>query len=134
MPIGRPTEFSDELEAQAWEYIENYEEYGHALPSLVGLCKVIKRSKSTIYDWAKRNDNGFSDILAAINEQQELVAWNKGLKGEYNSNLVKLLLGKHGYHDKQDNTHAGPDGGAVKTEVTWSVQPVKPVDAKDTEG
>ena len=33
------------------------------------------------------------------------MAWNKGLKNEYNAQLVKLLLGKHGYHDKSENTN-----------------------------
>ena len=25
-----------------------------------------------------------------------------GLKGDFNSTITKLVLGKHGYHDKQD--------------------------------
>jgi len=36
-----------------------------------------------------------------------------GLSGEFNSNIAKLALGKHGYHDKQDNTLSGPDGKPV---------------------
>jgi hypothetical protein len=102
MPAGRPSDYTDDIAAEAWAYIENYEEYGHAVPSVVGLCKVINRAKSTIYDWAKDEDKQFSDILAAINENQELVTFNKSLKNEYNATIAKLLLGKHGYHDKQD--------------------------------
>lgn len=99
---GRPTSFTDELQEEAWQYIEDYQSHGHEIPSLVGLCKVIKRAKSTIYDWAKRDDNDFSDILEAINEAQQLVLINKGLTGDFNSNIAKLVLGKHGFHDKQD--------------------------------
>jgi hypothetical protein len=67
------------------------------------LIDVIKIGKSTIYQWAAEEDNPFADILRSIHAKQELIAWNKGLKGEYNANLIKLLLGKHGYHDKVDS-------------------------------
>ena len=33
----------------------------------------------------------------------------------FDSGLTKLVLGKHGYHDKMDNTHSGPNGGPIKT-------------------
>jgi hypothetical protein len=100
--MGRPLTFDDELQAKAWEYVDNFADHDHAIPSLVGLCKVLNRAKSTIYDWAKRDDNDFSDILQAINENQELVIFNKALSGEYNAAIAKLALGKHGYHDKMD--------------------------------
>lgn len=112
---GRPTTWSEELEEQAWAYINGgWEKEEHAVPSVVGLCKVLKRGKSTLYDWAEDKEKGFSDILAAIKEEQELVTFNKSLKNEYNATIAKLLLGKHGYHDKQDNTNAGPDGGPIQ--------------------
>ena len=102
MPGGRPTEYTEEIAAQARDYIENYADHDHAVPSVVGMCAVVGRAKSTIYDWAKDPGKEFSDILAEINEKQELVTFNKALTGEYNAAIAKLLLGKHGYHDKQD--------------------------------
>jgi hypothetical protein len=100
---GRPTTFGSGVQEDAWAYIDNFNTvHGHQIPSVVGLCKVIKRAKSTIYDWAKRDDNEFSDILEAINEAQQLELINKGLSGDFNSNIAKLVLGKHGFHDKQD--------------------------------
>jgi hypothetical protein len=38
---------------------------------------------------------------------QERILVSKGLKGEFNSNIAKLALGKHGYTDKQDVTSDG---------------------------
>ena len=99
---GRPTTYSSELEEQAWEYINNYQDHEHIIPSVVGLCHVINRARSTIYEWAKHKDKGFSDILEAVNEHQELKALNGGLTGDLNAQITKLVLGKHGYHDKQD--------------------------------
>lgn len=116
--MPRDTTCTPEIERIAWEYIDNYAEYGHAVPSVVGLCKVIKRAKSTIYDWAKNPKTEFDDIISAINEAQELVTLNKSLTGEYNATIAKLLLGKHGYHDKQDNTLSAPGGGPMQIEAT----------------
>jgi hypothetical protein len=115
MGAGRPTTCTPEVIAAAWEYLNTYEvEHEHAVPSVVGLCQVINRSKSAIYNWAQDENNEFVDILRAINEKQELVTFNKALKGEYNASIAKLLLGKHGYHDKQDTSLSGPDGGPLQ--------------------
>lgn len=114
---GRPTNWSEELEEQAWNYVnKGWETEGHAVPSLVGLCSIINRSRTCIYDWAKQPDKQFSDILKAINEKQEMTALNQGLFGNYNSNIVKLLLGKHGYHDKQDVSADINDTGLSDTD------------------
>ena len=100
MAIGRPKALTDKVKQQAQNYIDNFEDHGHAIPSVVGLCSVINRSRQTLYNWAN-TDSDFLDILEAINERQELVTLNKSLTGEYNATIAKLLLGKHGYTDKQ---------------------------------
>jgi hypothetical protein len=123
--MGRPSEYSQEIVDQAWEYIENYAEHEHAVPSVVGLCSVINRGKSTLYDWAKDPEKEFSDILEAIKEKQELVTFNKALKGDYNATIAKLLLGKHGYSDKQDNVHSGPEGGPIEVDHHWTIEVVE---------
>ena len=100
MAGGRPKTLTSEGKAKARNYINDFESYGHAVPSLVGLCRVINRSRQTLYNWSN-DDSEFLDILEAINENQELVTLNKALTGEYNATIAKLLLGKHGYTDKQ---------------------------------
>jgi hypothetical protein len=100
MAGGRPKTLTSEVKAKARDYINDFESYGHAVPSLVGLCRVINRSRQTLYNWSN-DDSEFLDILEAINENQELVTLNKSLTGEYNATIAKLLLGKHGYSDKQ---------------------------------
>ena len=105
--IGRPTSLTEDIKNKAWAYVDGFADHGHAVPSVVGLCKVINRARSSVYLWAKDADSGFSDILEAINENQELETFNKALKGEYNATIAKLLLGKHGYHDKQDTEIVG---------------------------
>jgi len=102
MKYGRPTKLTKEVIQQAWDYVDGFETHGHAVPSVVGLCKVINRARSTVYAWAEEENNDFSDILRAINENQELVTFNRALTGDYNASIAKLLLGKHGYSDKQE--------------------------------
>ena len=102
-PVGRPTKYTPELVHEARLYITGYEEHGHMIPSIAGLSIVLNITRKTIYEWEKEDDKTeFCDILTKIMANQELVLTNKGLSGDFNSNITKLVLGKHGYHDKSD--------------------------------
>lgn len=98
--MPRPTNCDKETIELAIHYAENFEEFGHAIPSVVGLCKVINRARSSVYLWAGIQGNEFADILERINEYQEFVVLDKSLKGDYNPTIAKLVLGKHGYRDE----------------------------------
>lgn len=88
---------------KAWWYVNGgFEELGHAIPSIVGLARLLGVSRQGMYDWAKMEETDFKNIMSACNEEQELVLLNGSLKNELNCNIAKLALGKHGYHDKQD--------------------------------
>jgi hypothetical protein len=106
--MARPTDYTPALLKKAKEYLANYEELGDAIPSIAGLAVELQVSRDTIYDWRKHEDKKeFSDILQDILSTQERILVSKGLKGEFNSNIAKLALGKHGYTDKQDVTSDG---------------------------
>lgn len=105
MPAGRPTNYTPELVQLARDYIQSHE--GDAVPSIAGLCCAINIHRSTAYAWAKDKDKEFSDILEEIMQKQENTLISKGLKSEFNSTITKLMLTKHGYHDKQDVDHSG---------------------------
>jgi len=112
MPAGRPSKFSQKLVDDAWKYLDGgYKKHNQVIPSLVGMCVALNLKKSTVYDWANENHASyhkeFSDILAACNQLQEMVLLNGGLSGTMNSNIVKLVLGKHGYSDKQETNLSG---------------------------
>ena len=55
-----------------------------------------------LYRWADEEGNEFRDILDSIMDYQRFELTNKGLKGETNSVITKLMLTKHGYSDKQE--------------------------------
>lgn len=118
---GRPTNYNAELLEKAREYLEGYESYGDMIPSNEGLCDVIGINRSTLYRW--RDEEGkeeFKDILDAINRKQQRVLINKGLSNDFNSTITKLVLGKHGYHEKQQQEISGPEG--KPQEHKWVVE------------
>lgn len=100
---GRPTDYNEEILEKTRDYIDNYSDYGDAIPSIAGLADRLGIARSTIYDWASQEaKKDFSDILENILSRQEKTLLNKGLTNEFNANITKLALGKHGYHDKQE--------------------------------
>ena len=129
-PGGRPTNYSDELVAKALDYVENFKVYDHMIPSIAGLAKVINRNRSTMYTWSDENNScyhpEFSDILSRIKEAQECELLNNGLSGDFNAAITKLVLGKHGYHDKQDLDAAVSAIVTTKTLQVVGVEPHKP--------
>lgn len=87
------------------------------IPSHEGMMLFVGISKTCCYDWAQEDDKKeFSAILdkLMLMQRQELI--NKGLNGDFNSNICKLALGKHGYHDKQDTNISGQ----LDTQATYS--------------
>jgi hypothetical protein len=108
--MSRPTKWTPELEEQAWEYVYSFNtKYDHAMPSIEGLALILNTARSTIYLWAKDSDKEFSYILERVMDAQAFVLPDKGLKGEFNSTITKLMLTKHGYADKADvNTTKSP--------------------------
>jgi hypothetical protein len=107
---GRPTKYSDEVQAKADAYIDNYfTKHNHAVPSAVGLARVLKVSKKTLYNWANEHE-AFLHTLDIINDQQELDLMNGGLNNTLNTPITKLMMANHGYSDKVDQNLTSSDG------------------------
>jgi hypothetical protein len=107
--VGRPTKLTDELKARAKEYLYAYETQGDAIPSAAGLACWLGISKASVYNYGEQ-DADFLDTLSAIQAKQEVVTLNKGITGEFNSTISKLVLANHGYSDKIEQAHTSPDG------------------------
>lgn len=121
-PGGRPTKLTDEIKKAALEYVEDckdtiehfegdsgkhWETIRVKLPTVEGLARHLKVSRSTIYEW--KSDKEFSDIIDDLLAEQADRLINMGLQGNYNPTIAKVLLTKHDYSDKvqQDITSDG---------------------------
>ena len=102
---GRPTKYTPALLKKAEKYLTDFEHHKSVFPSHTGLALYLDIRTSTLYDWAKHDDKkAFSDMLDKIMKIQHDMVMGGALVGEYNSNIAKLILTKHGYHDKQEVT------------------------------
>jgi len=70
-----------------------------------------------VYDWEKQEDKqAFSAILGRITAIQHEMLIGNSITGKYNSNIAKLVLGKHGYSDRSSLT--GTDDKPLIPEVS----------------
>jgi len=122
MPGGRPTTYTEEMLNKAKEYINSYSELGDVVPSVVGMCRHINRSKTVVYDWCKEEGKEeFADIVKQISEIQESDLINGGLSGVHNPQIGKMMLAKHGYSDRVEQSHTSPDGSMTPQHPTYTI-------------
>lgn len=115
--MARPTKWSKELEEQAYDYIRDYGNHGHMIPSIEGLAIVLDLHRDTLYDWAKDKNKGFSDILGKLLQMQQQKLIDGGLSNKFNSAITKLVLGKHGFHDKMEQDITSSDESMKPTVI-----------------
>lgn len=109
-PVGRPTLYNTDVQAQAEQYLlEDYKIEGGVIPSVAGLACYLGVSRSTIHEWRDRHPE-FSGTLDAIEQKQEFIVVNRGLTGDFNATITKLVLANHGYSDKIQTDHTSSDG------------------------
>lgn len=98
---GRPTDYNDETVAKVEEYLSDCPD---VIPSVVGLAVHLGTTSKTIYNWSKiEGREDFLHTLEKIQDAQHSTALNKGLSGEFNATITKLVLANHGYHDKTES-------------------------------
>lgn len=103
MAGGRPTKYTKALIDKCYEYLDEWKDQGDMIPSHEGLMLFIEISKTCCYEWAGDEEKTeFKDILDKIMVMQKQELINKGLSNEFNSNITKLVLGKHGLSEKKE--------------------------------
>lgn len=107
---------------------------------VIEVCRELGIHRSCFYQWLKK----YPEFAEAYEEAQEVSGlwWLRQARRaasdpEFKVNgsvLIFALKNKLGWHDKQAVEHTGANGGAIKTETTWTIQPVKvkDADASDT--
>lgn len=124
---GRPTKFSPQMVESAAQYLADAEDVlatnkkGEKyvsvcrLPTLAGLARHLRVHRTTVWDWSKIHPE-LQEILEDIKTKQEEMLIHKGLAGQYNPTIAKVLLAKHGYREGIE--HTGGDGGPLRAELT----------------
>jgi hypothetical protein len=126
---GRPTKYNDSILKKTREYIDSCEDEEQEfhktrgeksdsyerflkvkLPTIEGLALFLKIDKDTIKEWRKIHQE-FSTLIEELLDKQAKVLLEKGLSGEYNPTIAKVLLTKHGYREGVDAT---TDGKAIE--------------------
>ena len=106
-PGGRPTKYTPELIRKTEEYLEQWEEYGHKIPTISGLAQIIDVTRERIAIWRQdKNKQEFSRIIDRLMSMQETKLLDNGLDGTFNSAITKLCLSKHGYYDNPQANQA----------------------------
>ena len=107
--MARPTKLTKEMAAKAVKYLDIECKMGGLyfgdLPQVAGLAIYLDVARATLYEWAGLDTplgKQFSDIMERVSAEQEYKLVGKGLKGEYNSTITKLMLTKHGYVDRAE--------------------------------
>ncbi len=119
--VGRPTLYNQEILVKTQEYIDmcgdEIDEYHKTrgdksntydrvvkvnLPTIEGLAVYLGINKDTIYTWRKEYKD-FSDLIDKLLDKQARELINKGLSGDYNPTIAKVLLTKHGYREGIDS-------------------------------
>lgn len=100
--MARPTDYTEELLEKARMYLLELPS-DEVVHSIEGLADYIGVTRPTIYDWeSQEGKEEFSYIVEQIRHKQAKTLVNGSLKGILNASISKLMLTKHGYHDKQE--------------------------------
>lgn len=105
---GRPSKLDEALYQAADDYLYGgWEEEGDQVPSIEGLAISLGVSRSSVKLWASQDDR-FSATVEGIKACQARRLINRGLSGDFNQSITKLLLNNHGYTEKTEtqNTHS----------------------------
>ena len=123
--VGRPSKLADSLEKAKEYLLGGYETVGDVVPSVAGMACYLGISRSRAYEYAKQSTE-FKDTLEHINTMQERGLINKGLNGEFNATITKLMLANHGYSDKAEVDNKSSDGSMSPQPTVIQLLPVEP--------
>ena len=130
-PGGRPSKYTLDMPDRTRAYTRDYNKiYKHQIPTVCGLAGILGVTSRTIENWVKDEDKQeFFRTLGQLMDVQQQVLIDKGLVGEFNSVIDKLILSSnHGYKERTDKTS---DDKPIQPTVISFSDAVKP---KEGEG
>ena len=119
-PVGPPTKYKESMLAEVENYIENYgtEEFDDIIPMESSVCVMLKIAKPTLLDWVTDGKHlELSALIQQIKVLQESALINGGLSSRYNPMFSKMILSKHGYSDKVEQTIDQTNSGDISLNI-----------------
>ncbi len=109
---GRPDKISDWHVKRAKEYASGaWSKDGSVVPTLEGMAKYLDLSRQSLYEASE-----LSYTVEQMQRDQASIVLNRGLTGEFNANIAKLILSaKHGYREQSEQLN-------VNVELTTNSQ------------
>ena len=113
---GRPTKYTQEIQKKADDYVNHLPE-DEVVHSVEGLADHISVARSTVYKWRDEIEE-FSDTLEAILRKQAKALLNRGLTGEFNAPMTKMLMNvNHGYRERTELDNLSSDGSMTPQKI-----------------
>jgi hypothetical protein len=116
-PVGRPPIFKtpEELQKKINEYLKECEEKDN-WASKLGFCVFAKVANDCLYELKKKTE--FSDTLHALEQLSQETLLQKGLKGQYNSQIVKLIASaNYGMRETVENINHNKTPDVIKINI-----------------
>lgn len=106
---GKDGKSNESTHLEIMKYISSCESEGR-VPTKTGCAIYLGVTRQTLDNWSKKwvrdAEEDFENIHKALDmimAYQEEALIQRGLKNEYNSTIVKLMLANHGYADRMQN-------------------------------
>lgn len=96
-----------------WALSDDTSGCNHVVPNIAGLAAYLGVSKPIVMAWCN-DDEDIAGLIMGMQAKQESMLIAGGLTKAWDSKIVALMLGKHGYSTQSTIEHAG----SVKTEST----------------
>lgn len=92
---------------KAREYVmEGYATCGHIVPTVAGMAGYFGVGRPRIKAWAEQ-DEDFAEVVEGMMAVQESLLVAGGLSKIMDSQVVRLMLSRHGYHPQATIEHTG---------------------------
>jgi len=117
---GRPSDYSQEKQDIADDYLVGYSAHGDKVPQVAGLAKLCGVCERTIYNWGDTHP-AFLQTLSQIQTEQHRTLVNNGLDGTFSAPIAKLMMANHG-HSEKTQTDITSNGKEIKND--WHIHPV----------
>lgn len=132
---GRPSKYTTKTNGQIKDYIRGFlpgedgaEPSSKGLPSIAGLALHLKVARQTIYNWGAEEGEGdeeFTFLVETVEAMQEQALIEGGLSGRFAVPIAKMMLSKHGWADKIENTLGVTDGAMKAAALMRDMDPAE---------